>query len=203
MTLPVGTILRVVASLLWTDGEVLQNVFNAVITGAGGPFDEDDVVDDMEQWLSDMYVNFGTYMTDNIDGSECIVYEYDSVDDDWDEVGRKTFTFNPTNTGHYFARGNAALINAKTLDPDVSGKKYFGGFTEDSGQDGLWGGALLAVLATVLSEWATGFVGAVSGASFTPSIWSPTNKNAYAMTGSGTIPAVVAYQRRRKDNVGI
>lgn len=203
MSISVGDVLRVVATLAWTDGDIMQNVFNAVITGSGGPFDDADIVADADEWLDTMFAHLVTYMTTALDGAEVTVYIYDSVDDDWDEVGSDTWTFNPTNAGDYLARGVAALVNANTIDADVQGKKYFGGFGEDSAADGAWGGALLASLSDVFDDWVTSFVGGTSGASWQPAIWSPTNLNAYPMDGTGTIPAVNAYQRRRKPGVGI
>ena len=43
MSLTVGDVLKIVATIAWTDGDLAQNVFNAVLTGSGGPFDEDDI----------------------------------------------------------------------------------------------------------------------------------------------------------------
>ncbi len=38
MTVLDDAILKVVASLIWTDGEINQNVFAAQISGGGGPY---------------------------------------------------------------------------------------------------------------------------------------------------------------------
>lgn len=203
MSITVGDVLRVVATLAWTDGDIMQNVFNAVITGSGGPFDDADIVDDALAWIGAIFANLSAYQTTSLDGSEVTVYLYDSIDEDWDEVGSDAWVYNPVNVQDYLARGVAALINANTSNADVQGKKYFGGFGEDSAADGAWGGALLADLSNAFDDWVTAFVGATSGASWTPAIWSPTKANAFVLDGTGTIPAVNAYQRRRKPGVGI
>ena len=72
-------ILRVVASLLWTDGNINQNVYNCLVSGGVGPYDDQDVADDMEDWLDNLYLNFTAVCSDEIDGNEVLVYKYDAV----------------------------------------------------------------------------------------------------------------------------
>lgn len=203
MSVVAGDILRMVVTNLWTDGNVMQNVFNAVVTGAGSPWDDDDIVLDAESWAEDLYYNLTTFISNYLDGSQVQVYRYDSVDDDWDEVGSHSFFWNPTNSQHQLPRGVAALINLKTTDPDVSGKKYVGGFAEDSVADGLWGAAPLAALLSFAVDWYAGFVGTDSGADWTPGVWSTKNTVFKAAGTTTIIPAIPAYQRRRKRGVGI
>jgi len=203
MSITVGDILRVVASFVWDDGEINQNVFNAVIGGSGGPFTDDDIVDDAEDWLQQMYIEVISDMAPEISGSACYVYVYDSVDDDWDEVGTIGFSFTPTGATDELPRGVAALVNAYTSDPDVQGKKYLPAFIEGAVQNGLFSASVLVHMVDLLGVWSAPFSGAVSGASWIPAIWSPTETNAFAMSESGAASAIPAYQRRRKNNVGI
>lgn len=203
MSITVGDILKVVAILNWVDGDVMQNVFNSVIGGTGGPFTDGDIVDDAEDWVGTMFANLVAGITNDLDGSEVRVYLYDAIDDDWDEVGSTSWTFNPTDAGEYLPRGVASLINCKTTDPDVNGKKYIGGQTEVAQDDGLWGSGHLTNLGLFADDWTDTFTGATSGASWVPGVWSPTNTNFYAMSGTYIIPTIPAYQRRRKRGVGI
>ncbi|MCK5563615.1 MAG: hypothetical protein KAJ07_00070, partial [Planctomycetes bacterium] len=196
MSITDGTILRVVASFLWTDGNVNQNVFNCVITGGGSPWDEVDVVDDLEDWLDDMYANLTTSLSDEIDGNEIIVYKYDAIDDDWDEVGSQSWTFNPSGAGGQLPRGVAALVRLWTTDPDVQGKKYIPALTENVLDEGLLPAATITALLAFAADWYLPFVGATSGASFAPGIWSVAGtvfKLAIDHVATSTIPA---YQRR-------
>lgn len=198
-----GDILRVVASLLWSDGNVNQNVFNAVITGGGSPFDEIDVIDDCEDWLDNMYANMGGHMSDEISGNEVLVYKYDAIDDDWDEVGSQAWTMNASQASEQLPRGVAALLRLWTTDPDVQGKKYIPALTETDLEDGLFSSSLIGFLLSFAADWYTPFVGAASGGTFTPGIWSVVNtvfKAGIDHVATSTIPA---YQRRRKRNVGI
>lgn len=203
MTIAIGDVLRVVAVLVWTDGDVAQNVFNAIIAGAGGPFTEADIVDDALDWVETMYATLVGVMSDEIDGSEVRVYVYDGVGDDWDEIGSEAWVFNPTATADQLPRGVAGLINAKTSDADVSGKKYLPASTESDAADGLWNVTYLADLVDFGAEWLPNFVGAVSGATWDPGIWSPTNTELFPASGTAIIPTIPAYQRRRKRGIGI
>jgi len=203
MSIQVGDVLRVVAILAWLDGDVAQNVFNAVIGGSGGPYDDDDIVADAKAWVNVMFANFSASMSDEIDGSEVRVYVYDSADDDWDEVGSDSWTFNPASANDQLPRGVAALINARTLDPDVSGKKYVMGMTEGAVDNGLINSGEIGRLILFGEDWTTAFTGGTSAADWVPGIWSVKETNFHPTTGSLSIPTIPAYQRRRKQGVGI
>lgn len=203
MAITDGTILRIVASLLWTDGNINQNVFNAVITGAGAPWDAQDVVDDAEDWLDNMYANLVGVMSDEIDGNEVVVYEYDAVDDDWDEVGSQSWTFNPTSTPDELPRGVAGLVRLWSTDPDVQGKKYIPALTEGSVDEGLISASVVTQLLAFAADWYTPFVGSTTGGTFTPGIWSVAQTVFKAGIDHVATSTIAAYQRRRKRNVGI
>lgn len=203
MTVVAGDILRIVASFLWTDGNINQNVFNAVVTGGGSPWPDTDIVDDAEAWLDNMYANLTTSMSDEIDGNEVIVYKWDSVDQDWDEVGSQSWTFNPTQVTDQMPRGVAALVRLWTVDPDVQGKKYIPGLTEGDFLDGLISSTILTAMLAFAADWYLPFTGGVSGASWAPGIWSVVGSVFKAGVDHIAANAIPAYQRRRKRNVGI
>lgn len=203
MTIDVGDVLRVVAVISWLDGDIMQNVFNTAILSGTGPFDPVDVVDDMVDWMDGLYAELTSDVTGQVDGSEIRVYIYDDVDDDWDEVGIDAFTWNPSSAVESLPRGVALLLNAKTTDPDVSGKKYFGGLTEASVTDGILTAAVVTAGAAVAVEWFGDFVGSATGATFNPGVWSVKDTAHYPMSGTVIIPSIPAYQRRRKNGIGI
>jgi hypothetical protein len=203
MSVAENDILRVVASLLWTDGNVNQNVFNCKATGGSPPYDDSDVADDMEDWLDNMYANMTGHASDEIDGNEVLVYKWDSVGGDWDEVQSQSWVWDPTRSDDQLPRGVAALVRMWTTDPDVQGKKYFPGTTEDLVEDGLFNAATLVQLLAFAADWYTPFVGAASGATFTPGIWSVVGSVFKAAVDHIAANAIPAYQRRRKRNVGI
>lgn len=203
MTVAVGDILRVVAVMKWLDGNIAQNVFNAEIVGTGGPFDALDIVDDAEAWLDNMYANLTADISDVLDGSELRVYVYDTINDDWDEVGSGVWSWNPARATEQLPRGVAGLINAKTLDPDVNGKKYIAGFTETGTDAGLWSTAPLADMVLFALDWTIAFTGGTSGADWEPGVWSVVGNLIQPFSGTSIIPTIPAYQRRRKRGVGI
>lgn len=203
MSLEVSDILRIVAQMLWTDGNINQNVFNAILSGAGSPWSEEDIVDDAVDWLDNMYLNLTAATTDELDGNECTVYLWDTVGLDWDEVASDAFTWNPSGAGDYLPRGVAALAQLWTTNPDVQGKKYLPGTQEANLTAGLYIGGYLTNLLAFAADWYTPFTGAASGATFTPGVWSPTDSAFYAGVDHIAASAIPAYQRRRKRNVGI
>ena len=203
MTVTTGDILRVVATLLWTDGNVMQNVFNAVVTGGGGPWADLDIGADAVTWVDTMFDNLITTIADTVDGSQVQVYKYDAIDDDWDEVTTVPWLWTPTNPDDELPRGVAALINLKTVDPDVSGKKYIGGFTEAGVTEGLWPALILSQLLSFAQDWYDPFVGSDSLADWSPGIWSVAETVFKLASTTAIIPTIPAYQRRRKRGVGI
>lgn len=203
MSVSDGDILRIVASMLWGDGNINQNVFNAVVTGGGSPWTDADITDDAEDWLDNMYANIVNSVTNNVDGNEVIVYKYDALDDDWDEVSSQAWTWLATGAGDYLPRAVAGLVRLWTTDPDVQGKKYLPGMLESTLTSGLWTAGLVTNMLAFAADWYTPFVGAASGATFTPGVWSVAQtvfKAGIDHVATSTIPA---YQRRRKRNIGI
>jgi hypothetical protein len=202
-TVTEGTVLRVVASFLWSDGNVNQNVFACVPTGGSPPYDGSDIADDMEDWLDDMYLDLTAGVSDEIAGNSVTIYEWDPVDEDWDEVFSQSWGWSPSNVGEQLPRGVAGLVNMWTTDPDVQGKKYLPGWTEGNITDGLFNAGVLVDMLTFALAWYLPFVGAASGATFTPGVWSVVGLVFKAAVDHYATSAIPAYQRRRKRNVGI
>lgn len=203
MSLPVGTIIRVVQNLLWDDGNIMQNVFNCVIGGSGGPFDEQDVADDMAEWMDAIYTNLSANMAADVSAGEVKCYEYDSVDDDWDEFGTGVATFAPTSAADFLPQGIAALVKVTTTDPDIQGRKYFGGFGENVITDGQWIPTLVTLLAAAAVDWQTIFVGTTTGATMIPGVWSTVKGALQPMAAAFVVNTIANYQRRRRPGVGI
>lgn len=203
MSIQEGTILRVVANHVEADGSIQQNVFNCVLTSAGGSDDEEDVASDMEDWVTEMFNNLTAFLRVEWDPGEVVTYEYDSGDDDWDEVGSEVGSWVTSGAGDPLPRGVAAVIQGNTMDPDIRGRKYIGMMDENNHTDEVWVSGLLTALAAFAADWVTGFVGSATGATFTTGVWSPTKTTFVAFGTSVIINAIAGYQRRRKQGVGI
>ncbi len=181
----------------------IQNVFNAMLSGGGAPWDDQDVLDDAEAWLDNMYANLTPELTTAMDGNTLHVYKYDAVGQDWDEVGFQSWTWDPARVADELPRGVAGLINLATVDPDVQGKKYLGGLTEDSIVDGMLVGSMLTAILAFGADWLTPFIGGTSGAGWQPGVWSVAQTAFKAAVDTITVSAICAYQRRRKRGIGI
>lgn len=203
MSISEGTVLRIVASMLWSDGNVVQNVYNAVISSGTPPYDEQDVLDDCETRLDDLYANITTLISNNLDGNEVKVYEYDASQGDWDEVGTQSWSWLGTAADEYLPRAVAALLKINTIDPDVIGKKYIAGLEENQINDGLWESTAITALLNFAVEWLTGWTGSASGATYTSGVWSVKGTVFEPAGLSASTTTIPAYQRRRKRNVGI
>lgn len=203
MSIPTGTVLRVVASFLWTDGNVNQNVFNCLVSGGTGPWDEEDLIDDVVDWMDDCFANLVDSISDEIDGNTVTLYKWDVAGQDWDEVGSDTWAFNPTEVSEQLPRGSAGLVRLWTEDPDVQGRKFIPGLVEANLVDGLYNGALLTEMLAFGLDWYTPQTGAASGALITPGIWSVVGSLFVAAVEHYATSAIPAYQRRRKRTVGI
>jgi len=203
MSVADGDILRVVAAFLWTDGNVNQNVFNCEVSGGGGPYDDEDMIDDVTDWMDDVFSDVENEQSDELQGNTITVYKWDTVGQDWDEVGSGTWTHTPSAVSEQLPRGTAGLVRLWTEDPDVQGRKFIPGLTEGSLEDGLYTGALLAKMMLFGAAWQDPIVGALTGVTITPGIWSVALSLFRAAVIHFAASAIPAYQRRRKRTVGI
>ena len=198
-----GDILRLVVSLVFPDSVIMQNVFHLVITAINGTGDDDEIGVDLRQYTEALYDEIAGNISQDIDTDEIKVYVYDPGDEDFDEVVTKNWTLTPTGGTDFLPHGVAGLVLLRTLDPDVNGKKYFGGLSEDSQTAGEWGSGALANLASAAVETVSIYTDATSGNVYAPGVWSPTRVNFFAYSGTVVANTAPAYQRRRKPGVGI
>lgn len=203
MALVTGDILRLVVSMIWTDGNIMQNVFAATITGGGGPWDAGDVLDDLESWASQMYSTMTAKIVAAVDGNEVFGYVWDVPNQDFDLFGAEPWTWDPTEAGSQLPRGVAAFMKAPTTDPDVQGRKYIGGTSENDLFEGLYTAGIIANLVLFGGEWITPFIGVLTAATITPGVWSTKNLTFHPFRAEVGILTIPAYQRRRKRGVGI
>lgn len=203
MAISTGDVLRMVVSMVWDDGNIMQNVYAAQITGAGGPWTDADVLDDLEDWADAMYANIVGQVSSFVDGNEIFGYVWDPVGQDFDLFGTEPWTWLPTNVGSELPRGVALFLKAPTSDPDVQGRKYLGGMTENEVAVGLWDAASIAAAALYGGDWILPFIGTLTTATITPGVWSVKNLNFNDFDTEVNIVTIPAYQRRRKRGVGI
>lgn len=196
------TILRVVPSLILPDNVVAQNVFYCRFNDDGSSTDEEDVSDDAVDWVDDIYGEMSSAISTDLTPDICKVYFYDSVGEDWDELGSSLLSFTPSASGDPLPHGTAALVHALSTDPDVRASKYFAGFTEAHHDSLRWTAGTLTQLANAGLEWGADHIGGATGATFNPGVWSIRLGAFLLLNQDLIVNAIAAYQRRRKPGVG-
>lgn len=203
MALATDTILKVVVSMVLPESVVAQNIFWALFENTGSSADEDDVMDDLEDWIEGIYDNLLIKLDTEFSLDDIAVYRYDSGEDDFDEVGQASVTGVGLVNLDLLPHGAALVTNANTENSDVQGRKFWTGFTEGANNNGQVDSAIVANIVLAVSDWVSTFVGAATGSDFTPGVYSLTRKAFYPFNGDSTINLVWGYQRRRKPGVGI
>jgi hypothetical protein len=203
MVIPTNAVLKVVLSLLFPDSAIAQNVFFTLFENDGGSDDRDDVLDDLVDWMEDIYGALNTAVDSGISITGFKCYIRDDPGDDWDEVGIAFPTDGFSAAGDAMPNAVSALLHAHTQNPDVIAAKYFGGNTDTSTIENDFTGGAIASYSNAGAAWVDPFVGAASGSGFIPGVWSPTKVEFFPFSTAYSINAQVAYQRRRKPGVGI
>ena len=202
MTVPTNAILRIVGRIVMPDSVIAQNVWYLLFDNDGASADEDDVVDDCADWLDDIFGTILSQLDTELTPSLVQVYIYDSVDDDWDEVGTSVMTWTPASAQEMLPHGVAAILHARTVDPDVLATKYIAGLTEPMQDASNWGSGTTANLLLAGLQWVTEHIGSATGSSFQPGVWSVAQTAFKAFTGTVSVNGDAGYQRRRKPGVG-
>jgi hypothetical protein len=193
-----GDILRVTPSLVLDVGVTIQNVYHLLVSEPTG-VDDEDVLDDMGEYLEGIYDGMVSRIPNNVTFSE---YKVDNLTADV-TIGISGFPTLTTGTdaGEYIAPGVAGLLLGRTSNPGHAGRKFFGPFTEGNMSDGLWSSALLSVLAAAGLDTYDGFTSA-GGNDYQPIVLDRTTgnpRNVREIIASSN----PAYQRRRRRGAGI
>lgn len=203
MALQANDILKVVVSLAFPESVVAQNIFWTLFEADGSSVDDDDVLDDMEEWIEALYTRIIAKVSDEIEMDDLKVYVYDSGDDDFDEVGDRALEVNFNQTTDFLPLGVAVLQRANTVNPDVQGRKYWGGLCEAHNLQGRLEASAVADFVLAGSDWIAPFTGTATGSGFIPGVYSLTQSQFYAFGPDLLTNLVLSYQRRRKPGVGI
>jgi hypothetical protein len=156
----------------------------------------------MVDWVEAMYFQLVDRVADVVHASDVKVYEYDPVDEDWDEVGSNTWDDFFNGATDMFPHGVAAVVHAKTTDPDVQATKYLAGLTENQALDSDLIANAVTDLALFCDLWTTARVGAATGGDITPGVWSVAQGQFRGFLGGYVVNSLLGYQRRRKPGVG-
>lgn len=203
MSIPADTVIRCVAELLLPQTSIAQNVFYVKFLDDGGSNADQDVVDDIADYLDALYLAVADEMSDQVVLNEVKCYLWDTVGLDWDEIGSAALTITPNDTGHMLPHGVAAVVTGRTVDPDVNGRKFFPGYGENSQIESTLNGAAITALLVAAAIWVTPFVGTATGSTFDPGVWSVVQVAFKKFVDHIIVNGIMGYQRRRKPGVGI
>lgn len=203
MAVAAGTILRAVAEVIMPSSTVAQNVFYLQFDDDGTSNSDQDVVDDIVEWLDIVYTSFKGKVSDTVLPGEVKVYKWDTVGLDWDEVGSNSLVTVFSGTDQMLPHGVAPVITGRTSDPDVNGRKFLPGFAEDTCNASALTGATISALLITAALWVTDFTGTLTGSNFNPGVWSVVQVAFKAFVDHIIVNGIIGYQRRRKPGVGI
>jgi hypothetical protein len=156
----------------------------------------------MKDWIERVMAPMETHVVVDVDIVQASIYR--KVGPLWNLQGTTSIVFVPASIGDPLPSGVAALIRAKTYVSKVEGKKYLPGLSELSQTAGLWVAGVLSDLALVAVQWISGFDDLSDSTShWYPGVWSLKTLDFQSFAPDAVIPDVPAYQRRRKQGVGI
>jgi hypothetical protein len=198
MTVTVGSTVKCTAKMQIGGAIDLQNVFYAKLA-SGSAVDDDDARADLAEWIDDMFTPLAPYMAAVVTFDEI---DFFNVSQDY-PMGPEvwpTLTVG-TSAGTLGVSGVAVVLTAYTEYVRTNGRKFFGGMAEGAFTGNVVAGAILTAAATTAALWLAPFVGATSGQTWTPGIWS-TVASAFRAFRAIVIRDIPGYQRRRKPGVG-
>lgn len=204
MSLPEGTVLKIVGSMLLPDDVVGQLIFWAVLQdfAGSGPLDEADILEAAANWVDTLMGDVDNLMASSVSGTLAEVWEVDGPTGDLTPIGDEACTWAGLSGSDPLPNGVAAIVHLKTTNTDVTGRKFIPGIAEGNATDNNWAAAALTALGTFGASWGTVYTDP-NDVQFVPGVYSVTKNVFYNATGTSIVNAIAGYQRRRKPGVGI
>ena len=190
-----GDILNVVAKFTLL-GQTVMNVYDLFV---GEDAANSELLEDVEAWLSEAYNNLAVSF---VTGFEPLTIKVTNVTTDTDlgETNFLDFT-GGENVGDPLPPGVALLVTFPTNTLRSRGRKFLPGLAEVQTADGLFSGSVLTQAALYAVDIASPFLGASSGSALIAGV--RTAAGLFRAFNGGSVSTVPAYQRRRKQGVGI
>lgn len=200
MTIATTRPLKLVQRFTMPDSVEAINVFYFE-TDFTTPQAESTVISQLEDWIEDLYGTLTTAITSDTTLGTFTLYEWDTLNTQWDSVGEGSPSVSFAATGNMLPHGVAALVRAYSENSRSIGRKYIPGMSDQTQVDGDWTAATLTALAAFGNMWDnTPSWGTAE--SLIPSVWSRFYMDMRHLSGVEVILAQPAYQRRRRPGVG-
>lgn len=200
MTITDGQILKIAQEINMPDSVIAINIFylNADFVA---PQTDDDVVLACESYIEGLFANVSGQVTDLIDLGDMAVYVYNSVLDQWDNIGSETPAVTFTNATDMLPHGVCGMVRAYSVNTRSIARKYLAGFCEDQQENGTWLAAAITAMANFGNSWTTRETISVDN-DLEPAVFSQALRTGYRLTGVEVVLSEPAYQRRRRPGVG-
>jgi hypothetical protein len=203
MSWPINTVLKLAALSLMPDETIAINVFWALLddNAGGGPLADADILQAAANYVDNFYDEMGVDLADTLLGTIVEVWAVDEPSGDLTPIGDETTTYEGQSVNDALPNGVAGVMSLKTVETDVTGRKFVPGYTDETFVDNNMTGPALARAALAAVEWAAQWVDA-NDVILNPGVYSSVKQNFFIATGTVIVNAIAGYQRRRKPGVG-
>jgi len=196
-----GEVLRVALHYTMPEAGDCMNVFHFAITGSVA--DDADVDAAATEWATSIWGARWALLAGS--AASLSHADFDIINTDGTvarNIGSAILNIAGTVGGDVLPAAAAAYILAYTTVPKARGSKYVPGITEADSVAGALSVGALADMALLLGHFLSPYTAGV-GITLSPGVLSLTLATFIPFIMSGAIDTVVAYQRRRKEGVGI
>jgi hypothetical protein len=185
------------------DETIAINVFWALLddNAGGGPLADADILQAAANYVDNFYDEMGVDLADTLLGTIVEVWAVDEPSGDLTPIGDETTTYEGQSVNDALPNGVAGVMSLKTVETDVTGRKFVPGYTDETFVDNNMTGPALARAALAAVEWAAQWVDA-NDVILNPGVYSSVKQNFFIATGTVIVNAIAGYQRRRKPGVG-
>ena len=203
MTVEIGDVLKLVASVSMPGNWTAQNVFYVKLGGTS-PITDAEAESEAVSYVEAIYDTMDGEISQDCSLDDLTIHKY--VPDPgvgWetgDYVGVANLTDNFTGVIQMLPHAVAAVVTGFVSDVKVRSRKSFAGFAEDQQDDSLWVAGALTALANAAAAWIADWTW-IGTEYFDPGV--PLQDGSWLPLIATLVGAVAGSQRRRKPGVGI
>lgn len=205
MSVPNDAVLRVTTKMTGVNGQLIENVYH-LHTFFQSPQDEADVANAIGGWLNTAFDYIYTNISENVLPQSFLVQIVEFLNGQWTVTGTVgDFTWVLTHAfssaSDALSDGAAALIRFPTSVPKHVGRKFLYGLTENMAGNS----QIVSGVVTNLANWAATILSnpVIDGLNYMHSGIVNGKADQFLQFASAVAEAVIAYQRRRKQGVGV
>lgn len=201
MTITNGDIIKLTLEYLYPGAGTALNVFHYAYLGAD--IDDATAVAALLDWADNDWGDTWDNMAATTATLANAVFETVNVAGEiLRDLGTEVIDRVGTNGAEVLPAGVAGYLSANTATPGVRGSKYVPGFSETAVSEGVLTAATAAQMAQLLLDYMA-TINVSPGNNFFPVVRSTKVAGFPRLLTAGTINLLPAYQRRRKEGVGI